>query len=79
MNSLIIYLIGVVIVFGLLLILWGSNVFKIQELISIKNFFLVGVIGILLLWSISFPVTIIVIFFIVLFLFFNRKKFKDKK
>lgn len=79
MNSLILYLIGVVIVFGLLLMLWGSNVVKIQELISIKNFFLVGVIGILLLWSISFPVTIIVIFFIVLFLFFNRKKFKDKK
>lgn len=59
---------GAMIMFSLLLIGWGFNIAKAQEILSIEKFTIVGVMGFMFLAALVFPFTIILGIIFILFM-----------
>lgn len=78
-NELIQYLIGAIIVFGMLCIAWGVNFAKTQELLPVEKFTIAGVLGILFLGSLVYPLTIVVLIIFALFMICCGKTVKKPK
>lgn len=78
-NEMIQYLIGAIIVFALLCIAWGINFAKAQEYITVEKFTSCGVIGILFMGGLAFPLTIFVLIILALFMICCGKTVKKPK